>query len=273
MTLFDRIQEAKEALQPKLVKGTKIGIVLGTGLSGLGEKIEESQVVSYRDIPHFPQPTGMEHKAEVYCGYLGGKPVIAFGGRFHLYEGYNEESITLPVRVAKALGVEILIISNAAGGLNPLFRTPDIMIIDDHINFTGRNPLIGPNDDRLGPRFPDMSAPYDQELIQRMEQVALQEKIKVHRGVYIGVTGPNLETRAEYRAFRQWGADAVGMSTVLEVIAGVHVGLRILGLSVITDLCFPDALKPVNIEEILQNASAGEKLLTKLLQAFLRSLP
>lgn len=273
MSLVEKIEEAKEALLPHLLPHTKVTILLGTGLAGLGEKIRDKRTVNYGAIPHFPTPSGAGHRAEVYLGILGGKPVVAFGGRFHLYEGHNLESIVFPVRVAKALGAEVLLISNAAGGLNPNFRVADIMLIEDQLNFTGLSPLVGPNDERLGPRFPDMSAPYDPDLLALAEEAALEIPLKTHRGTYTGVLGPQLETRAEYRAFRLLGADAVGMSTVHEVIVGVHAGLRILGLSVITDLCLPDALEPVNIEKILENAAKGEAKLTKLVEKFLEKLP
>ena len=242
----------------------RIGIILGTGLGPLADCIEERKVVAYKDIPFFPVPTIEWHKGELVFGKIGGKEIVAMEGRFHYYEGWTSEEITLPVRVIKKLGATILIESNAAGGMNPQFNPGDLMIITDHINFTGINPLIGPNDEVLGPRFPDMSNVYDKELIKITDEVAGEEKIKICKGVYIGVTGPNLETAAEYRFFRTIGADAVGMSTVPEVIVAVHCGLKVLGISCITDRCLPDALMPANIEEILKVAGAAEPILTRL---------
>jgi purine-nucleoside phosphorylase len=197
---------------------------------------------------------------------LSGKPVVAMEGRFHAYEGYSLQQITLPVRVMKALGCDVLLVSNACGGMNPQFAKGDLMIIEDHINLMGDNPLIGKNDDRLGPRFPDMCRPYDPELIAITQRVALEERIVCHKGVFVAVPGPNLETRAEYRFLRAIGADVVGMSTVPEVIVGVHSGLRTLGLSVITDICLPDALEPVVLEDILATAAAAEKKLRTLVR-------
>src|SRR6202035_2231333 len=207
--------------------------------------------LAYGDIPHFPVPTVASHAGRLVCGRLAGKAVVAMEGRFHFYEGYSLKQITLPVRVMKALGCEVLIVSNACGGMNPQFAKGDLMVIEDHINLMGDNPLIGKNDDRLGPRFPDMCDAYDRELIALAQRIALEERIVCHKGVFVAVPGPNLETRAEYRFLRTIGADVVGMSTVPEVIVGVHSKLRILGLSVVTDVCLPDALEPVNLAEII----------------------
>lgn len=242
----------------------QIGIILGTGLGPLADRIEARQDIAYKDIPFFPVPTVEWHAGQLVFGTIGGKKVVAMQGRFHYYEGYSSEEITLPIRIMKKLGATILVESNAAGGMNPQFKQGDLMIITDHINFTGMNPLIGPNDDTLGPRFPDMCNAYDKELIRLTEEVAREEKIKICKGVYIGVTGPNLETAAEYRFFRTIGADAVGMSTVPEVIIAIHSGLKVLGISCITDMCLSDALKPANIEEILKVAGASEPVLTQL---------
>lgn len=273
MDLYDRVEEAKRFLSGRLEKTPRVAIVLGTGLSGFAQRISVAQTIGYQDIPYFPVPTGVGHKAEAYAGTLGGKDVIAFGGRFHIYEGYDPQAITFPIRVAKAIGCEVLILSNAAGGMNPQFQAADVMVISDHINLTGLNPLVGPNDDRLGPRFPDMSQPYDRELISLFERVALEEKVPLRKGVYVGITGPSLETAAEYRFFRQIGGDAIGMSTVLENIVAVHAGLRVLGISIITDLCLPDALEPVRIEQILENAAEGEKKVSGLVAKFVERLP
>lgn len=264
LDLSNCIKEAIVAIRKVSQMEPEVGIVLGTGLGRLGERIESAIQISYESIPHFPQATVENHAGELILGKLSGRPVVALSGRFHLYEGYTPQQVTFPIRIAKALGIHTLIVSNAAGGLNPQFKAGDLMIITDHINFMGTNPLIGPNDDSLGPRYPDMSEPYSKDLIELAEKIALEEGIKVHRGVYLGCTGPSLETRAEYRFMRLIGADAVGMSTVPEVIVAVHAGLRVLGFSAITDECFPDALEPVNIEKIIAYANAAEPLLTRI---------
>jgi purine-nucleoside phosphorylase len=227
-----------------------IGIILGTGLGGLAKEIQVEKELDYSNIPHFPTSTVEFHAGKLIFGTLGGKSVVAMQGRFHFYEGYSMKQITYPVRVMKELGVHTLLISNACGGMNPGYKAGDLMIMEDHINLLGDNPLIGGNDEDMGPRFPDMSEPYSHELIALAEQIALDEGIKVQRGVYVAVAGPNLETRAEYRFLRTIGADVVGMSTIPEVIAATHAGIRIFGLSVVTDECFPDALKPANIDDL-----------------------
>jgi purine-nucleoside phosphorylase len=264
--LYEQIQEAKQFIQAQWTGRPRVGVILGTGLGGLAEDIEADILLPYEDIPHFPQPTVKSHAGRFVCGRLSGKTVVAMEGRFHYYEGYSLQQITLPVRVLRALGCEVLVVSNACGGMNPQFAKGDIMVIEDHINLIGDNPLIGKNDDRLGPRFPDMCWAYDRELIALTQRVALEEKIVCHKGVFVAVSGPNLETRAEYRFLRGIGADVVGMSTVPEVIVGVHCGLRNLGLSVITDMCLPDALEPVSLEEILATATAAEKKLRVLVR-------
>ena len=240
------------------------GIILGTGLGGLAAKITDNQSVDYSEIPGFPESTTSSHNGQISWGYLNGKKVVAMEGRFHFYEGYSLDEITLPVRVMKAIGVELVVVSNAAGGLNPQHESGDIVLIEDHINLMGINPLIGPNDESLGPRFPDMIEPYCLETLSLAEKCALKRGVKTHRGVYVGVTGPNLETRAEYRFLRTIGADVVGMSTVPEVIAAVHAGLKVLGLSCVTDLCLPDALKPVNIDEIIETATKTEPMMCQI---------
>ncbi len=264
--LYDQVQEARQAIGKRWPAQPKVGIILGTGLGGLAEDIQAEATLAYEDIPHFPQPTVKSHAGRFVCGRLAGKTVVAMEGRFHHYEGYTLQQITLPVRVMRALGCEVLVVSNACGGMNPQYGKGDLMIIDDHINLMGDNPLIGKNDDRLGPRFPDMCRPYDPALISLTARVALDEKIVCHKGVFVAVTGPNLETRAEYRFLRGIGADVVGMSTVPEVIVGVHCGLRNLGLSVVTDLCLPDALEPVVLEDILATAAIAEKKLRVLVR-------
>lgn len=263
-------------LREKLKKATKfvservgnfepqIGIILGTGLGALAKRIEDRKNIPYQEIPFFPVSTVESHESQLVFGKIGKKRVVAMQGRFHYYEGYSSEEITFPIRVMKALGAKILIESNAAGGLDPQFAPGDLMIISDHINLMGMNPLIGPNDDSLGPRFPDMSNPYDKDLIKLTEEIAIEEKIRVHKGVYVGITGPNLETAAEYRFFRQIGADAIGMSTVPEVIVAIHSSMKVLGITCVTDRCLPDALVPANIAEILKVASAAEPILTRL---------
>lgn len=240
-------------------------LILGTGLGQLADEIETEHIISYSDIPHFPVSTVESHAGKLIFGKLGGKEVVAMQGRFHYYEGYTMQQIAFPVRVAKSIGAQSLLVSNACGGLNPNFSRGDIMLITDHINFLGDNPLIGPNDDELGPRFPDMSEPYTERLLELAENVALEHSIKMHQGVYLAVTGPMLETKAEYRYMRQLGADVVGMSTVPEVISAVHMGMDVLGISVITDECFPDALEPVDIEDVLAAAAMAEPKMTQVI--------
>ncbi len=266
MDIYDQIQEAKRLIESKWRSKPRFGIILGTGLGGLTEDINADVALPYEDIPHFPRSTVTSHAGRLVCGALAGQAVMAMEGRFHFYEGYSLKQITFPVRVMRALGCAVLIVSNACGGMNPQFAKGDIMLIDDHINLMGDNPLIGPNDDRLGIRFPDMSRPYDPELIELARRIALEERIVTQKGVFVAVPGPNLETRAEYRFLRNIGADVVGMSTVPEVIVGVHAGFRILGLSVITDMCFPDALEPASLEAIIAVANTAEKKLRVLVR-------
>jgi purine-nucleoside phosphorylase len=264
--LYQQIQEAKSFVQSRWKGQPSVGIILGTGLGGLTEDIRAEASIPYGDIPHFPTSTAPSHKGQLVCGQLAGKSVVAMEGRIHFYEGWSLQQITFPVRVMKALGCQTLIVSNACGGMNPQWAKGDIMLIEDHINLMGDNPLIGPNDDRLGIRFPDMCHPYDEELLALAQRVALEEKIVCHKGVFVAVPGPNLETRAEYRFLRNIGADVVGMSTVPEVIVGVHANLRILGLSVITDMCLPDALEPAVLADIIAVANAAEKKLRVLVR-------
>ena len=266
MELYDQIQEAKAVIQSHWAGVPNVGIILGTGLGGLADEVEDAIKIPYEEIPHFPASTVETHAGRLVCGALGGKPVMAMEGRFHFYEGYSLKQITFPVRVMKAMGCDVLLVSNACGGMNPQWAKGDIMLIEDHINFLGDNPLIGKNDDRLGVRFPDMCQPYDPKLIERAQRIALEEKIVCHKGVFVAVPGPNLETRAEYRALRAIGADVVGMSTVPEVIVGVHAGMRILGFSIITDMCLPDALEPAYLPDIIATANAAEKKLRILVR-------
>lgn len=249
-----------------------VGIILGTGLGGLVQEIDVTTVLEYRDIPHFPISTVESHEGRLILGTLGGKPVVAMQGRFHYYEGYTLRQVTFPVRVMHALGVRDLLISNAAGGMNPVFRRGDIMIIYDHINLIGDNPLIGPNDDTLGPRFPDMSEAYCEDSITLAEQVALDARIPVRKGVFVAVAGPNLETRAEYRFLRAIGADAVGMSTVPENIVAVQMGMKVLAFSIITDECFPDALEPVDVPAIIKIANETEPRLREIMKGVIERL-
>lgn len=269
--LRKQIEEAVTYIRSKTASTPTIGIILGTGLTTLKDSIDCEITIPYQDIPYFPDDS--LHGGELIIGKLSGKTVLALSGRFHYYEGFSLQQVTFPVRVAKALGVKILIVSNAAGGMNPLFKAGDLMLIVDHINLMGDNPLIGPNDDSLGPRFPDMSEPYSKELIQLAEQCALDLKIRLHKGVYVAVAGPNLETKAEYRFLRLIGADAVGMSTVPEVIVAIHSGLKVLGFSAITDECFPDALQPANIDHIIQTAQNIEPTLRALVKEIIARIP
>lgn len=264
LELYDKIQEATAFIQRRWPERPRAGIILGTGLGTLVERIEDQVALDYQEIPHFLKSTALSHRGRLVCGRLNGLPVMAMEGRQHLYEGYPLKEITLPVRIMKALGADLLIVSNACGGMNPQYRLGEIMVIDDHINLMGDNPLIGINDDRLGPRFPDMSQPYTFELIERALGVARRQDMVLHRGVFVAVAGPNLETRAEYRFLRLIGADVVGMSTVPEVIVAVHAGLRVVGFSIITDLCFPDTLQPADPHEIVRVANSAAPRLTTL---------
>jgi len=247
-------------------------LILGTGLGQLADEMQIETEVPYDQIPHFPVSTVESHAGKLLFGTLGGKEVVAMQGRFHYYEGYTMQQIAFPVRVLKENGADTLFVSNACGGMNPNYKRGDIMLIRDHINFLGDNPLIGPNDDELGPRFPDMSDPYTERLREIAQNVALEEAIPMQQGVYIALSGPMLETKSEYRFLRLLGADVVGMSTVPEVITAVHMGMDVLGVSVITDECFPDSLQPVNIEEILDAAAMAEPKMTKVIIRVLEKL-
>ena len=272
MTEYEMVQEAVAAIRRRWDKTADVGIVLGTGLGGLAKHIEEEAVVPYEELPHFARSTVETHAGRLILGTLEGKSVVAMQGRFHYYEGFTPKQITFPIRVMKALGAETLVVSNACGGMNPLFKAGDVMLIEDHINLLGINPLIGPNDERLGPRFPDMIEPYSHALIEKARQVALENGIEVQRGVYVAVAGPNLETRAEYRFLRGIGADAVGMSTVPEVIVAVHSGMKVLGISIVTDMGLADALEPANIERIINNAINAEPKMIAIIRGVLKTL-
>ena len=269
-----RIQRAEAVtfIKKRLPIDPEYLLILGTGLGQLAEEMTVELELPYEEIPHFPVSTVESHAGKLLIGYLGGKSIMAMQGRFHYYEGYSMNQIAFPVRVAKMLGIQTLLVSNACGGLNPNFERGDIMLINDHINFLGDNPLIGPNDPDLGPRFPDMSQPYTERLLATAEQVALDAGIKMHQGVYLAVSGPMMETKAEYRYMRQLGADVVGMSTVPEVIAAVHMSMEVLGISVITDECFPDALEPVSLDDVLEAAAMAEPQLTRVVVGVLERL-
>ncbi len=269
LDLYDKVQESAGFIRQRWKGTPKAGIILGTGLGPLVNQIQVEAAIDYGEIPNFPRSTALSHRGRLVCGRLNGLPVMAMEGRFHMYEGYPLKQITLPVRVMKALGADLLVVSNACGGLNPYFRRGDIMMIDDQINLMGGNPLIGINDDRLGPRFPDMCEPYNQVLIERGMSVARREDIVCHKGVFVAVAGPNLETRAEYRFLRMIGGDVVGMSTVPEVIVAVHCGLRVVGFSIVTDMCFPDSLQPADVNEIVKIANAAEPRLSQLVMGVL----
>lgn len=271
-TFRKKRSEALEFIQSKTKIRPNYLLILGTGLGQLADEMEVSAEISYDQIPHFPVSTVESHAGKLLFGTLGTKEVVAMQGRFHYYEGYTMQEICFPVRVLKENGADTLFVSNACGGMNPHYQRGDIMLISDHINLLGDNPLIGPNDDELGPRFPDMSDPYTERLREIAQTVALEESIPMHQGVYVAVSGPMLETKAEYRFLRLLGADVVGMSTIPEVISAVHMGMDVLGISVITDECFPDALKPVNIEDILEAAAMAEPKMTKVIIRVLEKL-
>lgn len=264
--------EAVSFIKERLPIEPEYLLILGTGLGQLAEEMTVELELPYEQIPHFPVSTVESHAGKLLIGDLGGKSVMAMQGRFHYYEGYSMNQIVFPIRVAKMLGIQTLLVSNACGGLNPNYERGDIMLINDHINFLGDNPLIGPNDPNLGPRFPDMSQPYTERLLSTAEQVALDAGIKMHQGVYLAVSGPMLETKAEYRYMRQLGADVVGMSTVPEVIAAVHMSMEVLGISVITDECFPDSLEPVSLDDVLEAAAMAEPHLTRIVVGVLERL-
>jgi purine-nucleoside phosphorylase len=266
------IEDAVRAVRARTTLAPDAAIILGTGLGGLAGEIEVATRIPYGDIPGFPLSTVESHAGQLLVGTLGGRRVIAMQGRFHLYEGYTPQQVGFPVRVLARLGARTLVVSNACGGMHPLWSPGDLMLIADHINLLGGNPLVGPNDDRLGPRFPDMSEAYSDGLRAVARAVALERGITLREGVYVAVTGPNLETRAEYRMLRALGADVVGMSTVPEVITAVHMGMQVLGVSIITDQCLPDALAPASLEQIIAVARAAEPRLTALVRGVLERL-
>lgn len=264
--LIQMIDQAAGFIKSRTANSPEIGIILGTGLGGLVSEIETADIIPYQEIPNFPVSTVESHAGRLIFGRLSGKPVMAMQGRFHYYEGYTMQQVTFPVRVMKALGVKTLIVSNACGGVNPAHQAGDIMLISDHINLMGDHPLIGRNHDQLGPRFPDMYNLYDQDLQKLAEATALEERIKLQKGVYLALTGPTLETGAEYRMVRLLGADVVGMSTVPEVIVARHSGLKVLGFSIITDMGFPEAMRPVSLEEVIAVAGQAEQKFVRLVK-------
>jgi purine-nucleoside phosphorylase len=261
-----QVENAASYVREESGSKPRIGVVLGTGLDQLSERITVDREFPYEDIPHFPASTVESHEEELLVGRLSAIPVLAMRGRFHLYEGYTAKEVAFPIRVMGILGVEILIISNAAGGMNPHYSQGDIILVTDHINLQGENPLIGPNVDDWGPRFPDMSEPYDPDLRTLAHRAALEQKVRLQEGVYVAVVGPNLETKAEYRFLRKIGGDLVGMSTVPEVLAARHMDIRVLTLSVVTDECFPDALEPLALEDALAAAREADPKVTAIVE-------
>jgi purine-nucleoside phosphorylase len=270
--LISKIQETLYVIRNYTKDEYPVGIILGTGLGGLVNEIKIDHTIDYADLPHFPLSTVESHHGKLIFGSINGKKVVAMQGRFHYYEGYTMKQITFPVRVMNFLGVRTLLVSNACGGMNPDYRKGDLMLMIDHINLLGDNPLIGKNEDELGPRFPDMSEPYSLDLIKIAEEVAKENKIKVHKGVYVAVPGPNLETKAEYKFLRETGADVVGMSTIPENIVANHMGMKVLGISIITDECFPDTLKPVDVNEIIATAMSAEPKMTLIMKEVIKKL-
>ena len=275
MPILEKLNAAVEFLRPRVLTQAKVGVVLGTGLGGLADEVKVSARVSFDDIPHLSATGVASHKGECLAGKLDGTDVFVLDGRLHGYEGHSMESIVFPVRLLARLGVKTVVLSNAAGGLNTKWKLGDIMVLNDHINLPGMagiNPLVGPNEEKLGVRFPDMSEPYDRKLIKLAHEVAKTQKLKLREGVYVQVFGPNLETRAEYRFLRNMGADVVGMSTVPEVIAARHMGLKVVAFSIVTDMCDPDHLEEANIERIIATANEAEPKLTRLVKAFVGKL-
>ena len=271
-SLYEQVQSAVTAIRARTTARPEAAIILGTGLGGLAREMTTDTAIPYQEIPGFPLSTVESHAGRLLFGGLGSRSVVAMQGRFHRYEGYTLQQVTFPVRVLHALGAPILILSGACGGMNPLWSAGDLVLLSDHINLLGDNPLIGPNDDRLGPRFPDMSSPYDPALRALTRRLALDMGLVLREGVYVAVTGPNLETPAEYRMLRGIGADVVGMSTVPEVIVAIHEGMRVLGISIVTDLCLPDALEPAEIGRIIAIANQAEPSLTKLVARVVEKL-
>jgi len=269
---LERVEHAAAAVRARWPRRPDVALILGTGLGALADVIESPTAIPYPEIPDFPVSTVESHAGRLLCGTIAGRSVVAMQGRFHRYEGYSLQQVTFPVRVLRALGARVLVVSNACGVVRPDWRAGDLMLIADHINLLGDNPLVGPNDDRLGPRFPDMSQPYDEQLRALARDVARRGSIALREGVYIAVSGPNLETRAEYAMVRTLGADVVGMSTVPEVIVAVHAGMRVLGISVITDSAVPESLKETTLAQIIAAANAAQPALTTLVRGIVAEL-
>lgn len=272
MNIIQRIQEAKEFIASKTSQPSQVGLILGSGLGDLADKVENPVVIKYDEIPHFPVSTVEGHAGQLVLGTLAGKQVIAMQGRFHFYEGYNQQDVTFPVRVMKALGVETVIVTNAAGGMNSGFKAGDLMIITDHINMTGSNPLIGPNFADLGPRFPDMSTAYTPELVELAKRVASEQGVTVQQGVYAGISGPTYMTPAELIMLRKVGGDAIGMSTVPEVIVARHAGMKVLGMSCITDMAIGEELEPLTHEQVVEVANRTKPIFMNLVQGILKEV-
>ncbi|MHB1391776.1 MAG: purine-nucleoside phosphorylase [Clostridia bacterium] len=272
MELRARIEKSAEYIKEKSGFEPEIGIILGTGLGSLGDYIEKATVIDYTDIPEFPVSTVFGHAGRLILGYLEGKKVVAMQGRFHYYEGYTMQEVTIPVRVMKQLGIKMLIASNACGGLNPSFKAGDIMIITDHINFMGTNPLIGSNLEEFGPRFPDMSEVYDKGMVKSLERVAASQGIKLHKGVYGAVSGPNYSTKAELGMMIKLGSDTVGMSTVPEAIVARHCGLKVAGISCVTDMAIPDTMTAPSHEEIVKVAESVKPRFVSLVKQFVKEV-
>lgn len=272
MNTFEKIAETTEFLKQFNTANAKIGIVLGSGLGDFVKEIETHHAIAYTDIPHFPVSTVQGHSGKLIFGSIAGKPIIAMAGRFHFYEGYAAEDVVFPIRVLKFLGVETIFLSNAAGGVNTGFRVGDLMVIKDHISFATKNPLIGKNDERFGPRFPDMSEPYSKQLIKKAKNIAQQNSIDLKEGVYFGVTGPTFETHAEYKLVHILGGDAVGMSTVQEVIVARHMGMNVFAMSVITDIGIRDDNNVITHEEVLQAAKEAEPKFSTIFRELIASL-
>ncbi len=270
--MIQEINQAKDFILSRIPSPPLVGMITGTGLGAVTQKIERAKTIPYGEIPNFPQSTSLGHKGQLIVGSLGGKPIIAMEGRFHLFEGYSPHQVAFPVRVMASLGVKFLFISSAAGGLNPDFEPGDLMIVRDQINLTGQSPLVGPNLDELGPRFPDMTEAYSKELFQEGKGVALRLNIPLREGVYVGIMGPNLETPAETRFLRGIGADAVGMSTVLETIAAVHCGIKVAAIVAITNVNIPDCMQEIGIEQVIDTASKASPGLARLWESLVSEL-
>ncbi len=269
MALSDLLDVLVQQVRKHSKVKPQVAILLGTGLGGVAKKIKADARIPFHELKGMPSTTAESHKGELVLGTLAGVPVVAFSGRLHCYEGHSPADVVVPVRLAKALGAKVLIMGSAVGGLNPAYNVGDLAVLDDHINLMGINPLVGPNDDKIGPRWPDMHETYDRKLIALADDIALSKKIHLHKAVYAAVLGPNLETKAEYRMLRNLGGDVVGMSTVPEAIAAVHCGLRTLAFAIITDRCIADALEPADVKKIIAAANAAEPVLTGLITAIL----